>query len=77
MGRIEMLRVNYKEIQWEEGMTVELLLRQMKKDKTYSLFLGGKATVIVNNTIIPPPEYSKTYLQDGDEVRVYPFIGGG
>lgn len=72
-----MLRVNYKDMKWEEGMTVENLLQQMKQDKLYSLFLGGKATVIVNNTIISPPEYSNTYLQDGDEIRVYPFIGGG
>ena len=72
-----MLRVNYKEMKWEEGMTVKNLLQEMKQDKTYSLFLGGKVTVIVNNTVIPPNDYSKTYLQNGDEIRVYPYIGGG
>lgn len=72
-----MIRVNYKEMKWEAGMTVEKLLQQMRKDKTYSLFLRGKANVIVNNKIIPPAKYASKQLQDGDEIRVYPFIAGG
>lgn len=72
-----MLRVNYKEMESEEGLTVEGLLQKMKEEKTYHFILHGRVTVIVNNEVIPPSEYTIKKLWGGDEIRVYPVIAGG
>jgi thiamine biosynthesis protein ThiS len=72
-----MLRVNYKEMAWEEGLTVERLLQKMKEEKAYQFILRGRVTVIVNNEVIAPSDYLTKWLCDGDEVRVYPVIAGG
>ncbi len=72
-----MIRFNFREIAWEEGLTVEDLLQRMREDKTYRLILRGKTTVIVNNEVISPSEYGRKTLDDGDEMRVYPVMAGG
>lgn len=72
-----MLRVNYKEMKMEEGLTVEGLLQKMKEEKVYQFILRGKVTVIVNNEVISPSEYSAKKLRGGDEIRVYPVMAGG
>ena len=72
-----MIRVNYRDLAWEEGLTVQKLLQKMREEKPYQLILRGKVNVIVNNEIIPPSEYVGKEIQDGDEIRVYPFLAGG
>ena len=72
-----MLRVNFKEILWEEGLTVEGLLHRIKDDRAYVFILRGRVSVIVNDEVVPPPEYGAKKLQDGDNVRIYPAIAGG
>ena len=72
-----MIRVNYRDMAWEEGLTVQKLLQKMREEKPYQLMLRGKVNVIVNNEIIPPSDYAGKEIQDGDEIRVYPFLAGG
>lgn len=72
-----MIKVNYRETAWEEGLTVASLLRQMKEENAYKFIMRGKVTVIVNNEVIPPALYDQKKICDGDEVRIYPFIAGG
>ena len=72
-----MLRVNYREMEWEEGLSVEGLLQKMKEEKAYQFILRGRVTVILNNEVIPPSEYVTQKLSDSDEIRVYPVIAGG
>ncbi len=43
-----------------------------------SLKVGGlRVAVELNRTVVPRAEYEKTLLQDGDEVEVITFVGGG
>lgn len=72
-----MLRVNFKEIPWEDELSVEELLNKLGDDNSYNLFLRSNVTVIINNEIVSPSEYGTKLLQDGDNVRIYPAIGGG
>jgi len=72
-----MIRVNFRKMEWQEGLTVEGLLLIMREDKAYEHILREKATVIVNNELVSPAEYSKRMIRDGDEIRVYPVIAGG
>lgn len=76
-GGTKVIRVNYKETAWDEGLTVASLLQQMRADKAYKLIMRGNVTVIVNNEVIPPEQYEQKTLADGDEIRIYPFIAGG
>ena len=71
-----MIRVNYQEMEWEEGLTVEVLLQRLKENSSFKLF-GSQAMVIVNNEMIPPEDFSTRKIQDGDEIRIYPFVAGG
>ncbi len=72
-----MIRVNYRDMAWEEGFTVQKLLHRMREEKTYQFVLRGKVNVIINDEIIPSEKYDSKEIQDGDEIRVYPFIAGG
>lgn len=72
-----MIRVNFKELQWREGLTVEKLLETVREEPSYRVLLRDKATVVVNNEVIPPSEYKTTFIKDGDEIRIYPVIAGG
>jgi len=72
-----LIRVNFREMEWKDGLTVEGLLQIIRKEKTYNIVFSGRATVIVNNEVIPPSEYSKKAIRDGDEIRIYPVIAGG
>lgn len=72
-----MIRVNFKETKWQKGLTVEKLLQSIREDPSYQLILREKATVIVNSEVIPPSEYDKKIINDGDEIRIYPVIAGG
>lgn len=72
-----MIKVNYKGMTWEDGLTVARLLQQLNEDQAYSLILRGRVTVIINNEVISPAHYEQKIICDGDEIRVYPFIAGG
>lgn len=72
-----MIKVNYQETAWEDGLTVASLLQQLREDGSNKLMMSGKVTVIVNNKVIPPAQYGQKAICDGDEIRIYPFIAGG
>ncbi|NLZ93257.1 MAG: MoaD/ThiS family protein [Firmicutes bacterium] len=72
-----MIKVNYHELVWEDGKTVEDLLQLIKEDRQLRLLTHDTYTVIVNNELILPQDYAKTPLRTGDEVRVYPVMAGG
>jgi sulfur carrier protein len=58
------------EIEWEEGMTVDLLLERCK-------FTFDMIVVKVNDKVIPRDEYKTHKIQDGDEVGVIHLVAGG
>jgi sulfur carrier protein len=67
-----MIRINNGkfEIEWEEGMTVDLLLERCK-------FTFDMIVVNVNGKVIPREEYKTYKIKDGDEVKVIHLIAGG
>jgi|GEM_PF-992269 len=72
-----MIKVNYKETAWTEGLTVERLLRQLSEDNNYLFIRRSKINVIVNNEVIPPAAYEQRDICEGDEIRIYPVLAGG
>ena len=65
-----MIKVNSRDFQWEDGMTVERLL--VLKKYTYP-----KIIVSINEEIIPKEKYSSTLIHDGDDVKVIHLLAGG
>lgn len=65
-----MIRVNGKEFQWEEGMTVAEMLRR----KTYTYH---KIVVKINGVVIPNEEFETTLINDGDDVKAIHLLAGG
>ncbi len=65
-----MIKVNSRDFEWEEGLTVEKLLA--KKRYTYP-----KIIVRINEKLILKAEYASTSIQDGDDVKVIHLLAGG
>jgi sulfur carrier protein len=65
-----MIKLNNRDFEWEEGLTVQGLLD--KKSYTYP-----KLIIKINNLLIPSEEYSSTLIRDGDDVKVIHLLAGG
>lgn len=65
-----MIKVNNRDFEWEEGLTVQKLLD--KKTYTYP-----KLIIKINNVLVPSEEYSSTIIRDGDDVKVIHLLAGG
>ncbi len=58
------------EIEWQEGMTVNSILKICK-------FTFPMIVVSVNGKIVPRSEYETTRVEDDDEIKVFHLIAGG
>jgi len=67
---IMMIKLNNRDFEWEEGLTVQGLLN--KKSYTYP-----KLIIKINNILILSEEYSSTVIRDGDDVKVIHLLAGG
>lgn len=65
-----MIKVNGRDFEWEEGLTVEKLLE--KKRYTFHRII-----VKINGEIIPKEKYATTEIKDGDDVKAIHIFGGG
>ena len=65
-----MIKLNNRDFEWEEGLTVQGLLN--KKSYTYP-----KLIIKINNVLISSEEYSSTIIRDGDDVKVIHLLAGG
>ncbi len=65
-----MIKVNGKNVDWNEGMTIETVLD--KCNYTYPSIV-----VSVNGTIIHKEKYLTTVINDGDDVKVIHMVAGG
>ncbi|WP_457557454.1 sulfur carrier protein ThiS [Candidatus Harpocratesius sp.] len=65
-----MIQVNNRDFEWFEGLTVKKLL-ELKR------YTFPEIVVKINNIYIPPEEYEKTLIEDGDDVLALHMFGGG
>lgn len=65
-----MIRLNNRDCEWEEGLTVETLMKI--KNFTYSRII-----VSINGKFIPSEEYSSTIIMDKDDVKATHLLAGG
>lgn len=65
-----MIKVNGRDMEWEENLTVELLLKKCKY--TFPLIM-----VKINGKYIPKEKYKATLIADNDDVLVIHSIAGG
>ncbi|MCF2140658.1 MAG: sulfur carrier protein ThiS [Candidatus Lokiarchaeota archaeon] len=65
-----MIQVNNRDFEWFEGLTVKKLL-ELKR------YTFPEIVVKINNIYIPPEEYEKTQIKDGDNVLALHMFGGG
>ena len=64
------LKINGTETELKEGLTVTGLLNTLKIDP-------GRVAVEVNLKIVKKCDYDKHTLNNGDEVEIVNFVGGG
>jgi len=64
------IKLNNRDCDWQEGLTVEELLK--RKDYTYP-----RIVVSVNAVIIPEEDYASTHIRDGDNVEAIHLMAGG
>ena len=65
-----MIKVNNRNVDWEEGMTVQRLIKKM--NYSYPILI-----VKINNEHVPKEKYADTPIQNGDDVKVIHPIAGG
>lgn len=65
-----MIKLNNRDFEWQEGLTVEELLK--RKNYTYP-----RIVVSVNAVIVPEDDYSTTIIHDGDNVEAIHLMAGG
>ena len=65
-----MIKVNGRDREWEENLTVEFLLKKCKY--TFPLIM-----VKVNGKYISKEKYKDTLIMDNDDVQVIHSIAGG
>lgn len=66
-----MIRVNDKwDLPWQPAMTVEQVLQACS-------FTHRHLVVSINGALVPPDDYARQPVADGDQVRVIHIIAGG
>ena len=65
-----MIKLNGRDREWEEDLTVELLLKKCKY--TFPLVM-----VKINDKYIPKEKYKDTLIMDNDDVQAIHSIAGG
>lgn len=65
-----MIKLNNRDCEWEEGLTVEELLK--RKNYTYARII-----VLINAKSIAEEDYSSTTICDGDKVEAIHLMAGG
>lgn len=65
-----MIRVNGQEEVLEEKLTIEDYISQHG-------YRTNRIAVEKNGTIVPKRNYADTLLEDGDQIEIVSFVGGG
>jgi sulfur carrier protein len=64
------LSVNGEERSFPQGLTVAELVRRLE-------IAGPEVAVEVNRSIVPRSAHAERRLEDGDQVEIVTFVGGG
>lgn len=62
--------VNEERYTFDNQMTIDVLLESFDMDRS-------KIAVELNLKIVPKSEYASTALNDGDQLEIVHFVGGG
>jgi len=65
-----MIKVNGRDGEWEENLTVELLLKKWK-------YIFPLIMVKINGKYVPKEKYKNTLIMNNNDVRVIHSIAGG
>lgn len=65
-----MIKLNNRDCDWQEGLTVEELLK--RKNYTYARII-----VLINAKPIAVEDYASTIIHDGDNVEAIHLMAGG
>ncbi|MCG8538677.1 MAG: sulfur carrier protein ThiS [Clostridia bacterium] len=65
-----MIKVNGRDFQWEEGLTVEKLLEKKR-------YVFPKIIVRINGELIKKEDWPETIINDGDDVKAIHVFAGG
>ncbi|HCJ57619.1 MAG TPA: thiamine biosynthesis protein ThiS [Clostridiaceae bacterium] len=65
-----MIRVNHRNMDFYEGMTLKSLIKDLK----YSF---PTLMVKVNGELVPKGKYEETRIRDGDDINIIHPIAGG
>ncbi|KAF5059288.1 hypothetical protein SDC9_93912 [bioreactor metagenome] len=65
-----MIKVNNRDFQWEQGMTVEDIMKIKK-------FSWPKIIVKINGQHVDEEDYKTTIVNDGDDVQMLHLLAGG
>lgn len=65
-----MIRLNNRDFEWQEGMTVKSLM-ELKK------FTYPKIMVSINEVLIDEMKYGETPIRDNDDVKIIHLLAGG
>ncbi|MCH2038897.1 MAG: sulfur carrier protein ThiS [Rickettsiales bacterium] len=64
------ITVNEERYTFDNKMTIDVLLESFDMDRS-------KIAVELNLKIVPKSEYTSTALNDGDQLEIVHFVGGG
>ncbi|SNS65954.1 thiamine biosynthesis protein ThiS [Anaerovirgula multivorans] len=65
-----MIKVNGRDAEWEEDLTVEKLLEKNK-------YTFPKIYVKINDELVPQHEYAIRIIMDEDDIKVIHLMAGG
>lgn len=65
-----MIKLNNRDYEWQEGLTVEELLK--RKNYTYA-----RIVVSVNAEVVAEEDYTSMIIHDGDTVEAIHLMAGG
>ena len=65
-----MIKLNNRDYEWHEGLTVEELLK-------HNNFIYARIVVYVNAEVISIEDYTSTVIRDGDDVKAIHLMAGG
>lgn len=67
---IDIIKLNNRDFNWQEGMTVEDIMKIKK-------FSYSRIIVKINDKLIEQEDYAITVVNDGDDVKMIHLLAGG